>query len=147
MTKIKLKNKINKADANKPVTMKMLAEFTEDNLLPAVEDIVGYKVDEKLGKFRNTERDYYDRKMYELKGELRSEIIDVKGELKSEISDVKSELKSEIKGVKNELKKIRSGFKNEKERDYKFKTMLLNILKRHRLAKPQDFQMMTALAN
>ena len=60
-----------------------LGNFAEEIILPAVEDIFDRKIDEKLdqkfdeklGKFRIKERDYLNKQLFKLEGNLRSEIV------------------------------------------------------------------------
>lgn len=54
-----------------------LAEFTEDVLLPAVENIVDDKVKREIGAFRTEIKDYIDVKLADTKGEI---IAAIRGE-------------------------------------------------------------------
>ena len=51
-----------------------LGNFADDILLPAIDDIIDQKLDDKLDKFRVNERDYLNKQLFKLEGNLRSEI-------------------------------------------------------------------------
>ena len=122
------KSQKNKQLSNNPITEKILyqtlADFTEQNLLPAVESIVDDKLDKRLAEFRQEERNYYDQKFIE----VRSEMSDIKKELK----ETRSDIIATIEG--------------EKERDTKFKNTLIKILKRNDLLQPDELKFLSALA-
>jgi len=85
-TKDDLKDFLTKDDAKNFLTKddfyNGLGHFTEEVILPAVEDIFDRKFDEKIGEFRITERDYYDRKRQDDKADI---ISTIKGEKKRDL--------------------------------------------------------------
>lgn len=98
-----------KSNNQKPLTLDELGEFTEDILLPAIENIVEEKVDTAIEKHRHEMKAYIDDKMGETKGDIISYI------------------------------------KGDQERDKSWKVKVVNILKRERIAKPQELKILVDL--
>jgi len=91
------------------LTVKDLAEFTKEVLLPAVGRILDDKLDVRFGEFKHEMKDYIDSKMAETKGD------------------------------------IISFMKGDQSRDKNWKMKVVNILKRQKLAKPDEIRILTDL--
>ncbi|MDP2830544.1 MAG: hypothetical protein Q8O21_00580 [bacterium] len=98
-----------KKNNQNPLTISDLAEFTEEVLLPAVENIVDQKLDKRLAKQTHDMKNYIDSKLTETKGDIISYI------------------------------------KGDKERDKSWKIKVINILKRQKLAKPEEIRILSDL--
>ncbi|MFH0956147.1 MAG: hypothetical protein V1801_02980 [Candidatus Falkowbacteria bacterium] len=86
-----------------------LGKFTEEVILPAVENIVDQKLDSKFGKHTHEMKSYIDSKLAETKGD------------------------------------IISFMQGDQERDKNWKYKIINILKREKLAKPEEIKILANL--
>jgi len=108
-------------NSNHPLTKQELIEvlhiFTEDILLPAVENMMDSKFSEHTHKMENT----IDRKLakntHEMKDYIDSKLADQKGDI---IAVVKS----------------------DRERDNNWKLKVVEILKRNKLANPKELELL-----
>jgi predicted lipid-binding transport protein (Tim44 family) len=81
---------MSKNDLDKPLTKRMLGEFVEENLLPAMKEIFVTK-EELQGMFEDQEarlctrlvtKDYVDKKLFELEGKIMDRVIKERKDLK-----------------------------------------------------------------
>lgn len=110
LVKADLDNLYNRLD--KSIDLKFdikLGKFTEEVILPAVENIMDQKLDSKLGKFNHEMKNHIDSKLTETKGD------------------------------------IISFMKGDQERDKNWKYKIINILKREKLAKPEEVKILSNL--
>lgn len=56
-------SKLSRADLEKPVTLGVLFEFTDEVLLPRISDLIEVKVDEKIARLEHNLKSYIDDKL------------------------------------------------------------------------------------
>jgi len=109
------------SNSNNPVTKKELVEvlgtFTEDLLLPAVENIM----DNKLGEHTHEMGNMMDQK-------LAKHTHEMKNYIDSKLAEQKGDIISYIKG--------------DRERDNNWKLKVVEILKRNKLANPKELELL-----
>ena len=88
---------MNKKDLNKPITLEVLSQFTEEVILPGVEKIFDVKFDERMKEMekkfatkkdlkamenRMVSKDYLDKKLFEFEARLMKRISKEESKIK-----------------------------------------------------------------
>ncbi|MBI4779419.1 hypothetical protein HY797_03135 [Candidatus Falkowbacteria bacterium] len=121
LAKADLDNLYNRLD--KSVDIKF-GRFAEEVILPAVENIVDQKLDSKFGKFSHEIDQKLDSKLGKFNHEMKSYID-------SKLAETKGDIISFMKG--------------DQERDKNWKYKIISILKREKLAKPEEVKILANL--
>ncbi len=149
-----------KKENNNPITKKDLVEvlgiFTEDVLLPAMENMMDEKMDKRFAEHTHGMKAYIDDKSAQQKGDI---IEYIKGahtkEMKAYIDDKSAQQKGDIieyiKGahtkemkayIEEQKDDLVSYIKGDKERDKSWKLKVLDILKKNKLASPKELELL-----
>lgn len=143
-----MKNNNNDNSVAKKELVEVLGTFTEDVLLPAVENMMDGKfsehthemenmMDQKLAKNTHEMKDYIDSKLADQKGDI---IEYIKGGHTSEMKKyIDSALDSKLADQKGDIIAV---IKGDQERDKSWKMKVIEILKKSKLAAPQDIEML-----
>lgn len=92
---------MNKKDLNKPITLEVLSQFTEEVILPGVEKIFDVKFDERMKEMekkfatkkdlkamenRMVSKDYLDKKLFEFEARLMKRISKEESKIKQALA-------------------------------------------------------------
>jgi hypothetical protein len=114
-----------KKEKFKPLTIEDLGNFTEQVLLPAMENLLEEKLDKKL-------EEKLDKKLEEkLDKKFAKHTHDMKDYIDSKLASTKGDIISFIKG--------------DAERDKNWKSKVVQILKRSKLAKVDEIKILSDL--
>ena len=140
---------------NNAVTKKELVEvlgtFTETVLLPAVDNMLDSRfgeytrvVDNKFAKHTHEMKDYIDSKLSAQKGDIIEYIKgghtkEMKGYIDGKLDDQKVYIDGKFSNQKDD---IIAYIKGDRERDNQWKLKIIDILKRNKLAKPTELELL-----
>ena len=111
-----------KNDLDKPVTLGVLLEYTDEFLMPKIVEITKDTISEELGKFK----DYTDRRFGKLENNLKSYIDDKLGEYTSDI-----------------FKRLDKKY----QKDRQFKVKVVELFKKHNIGTREDLAFLEGIVS